>query len=165
MEINWFIVLSTGLIPMLIGSVWYHPVLFGNVWAAEAGVTEADLKNFNVVKILGLTLVFGLMLSVFLTTVVIHQMGVMAALSVPELQQEGSEVSLYLKDFMSKYGGNFRSFGHGVLHGVITGLAIILPVIGTNGLFERKSWKYILINTGFWTLCAALMGGIICGFA
>jgi hypothetical protein len=165
MEINWIIVLATGLIPVLIGFVWYHPSLFGNVWAKEAGVSEADLQNFNVVKVMGLALVFGMMLAVFLTTVVIHQMGVMGSLSVPEMQQEGSEVSLYFKDYMSRYGRNFRSFGHGVLHGVMAGLLILLPVIGTNALFERKSWKYILLNVGFWTICSALMGGIICGFA
>lgn len=165
MEINWIIVLATGLIPVLMGFVWYHPSLFGNVWAKEAGVSEADLQNFNVVKVMGLSLVFGMMLAVFLTTVVIHQMGVMASLSVPEMQQEGSEVSLYFKDYMSRYGTNFRSFGHGVLHGVMAGLFILLPVIGTNALFERKSWKYILLNVGFWTICSAIMGGIICGFA
>ena len=165
MEINWIIVLATGLIPVLMGFVWYHPSLFGNVWAKEAGVSEADLQNFNVVKVMGLSLVFGMMLAVFLTTVVIHQMGVMASLSVPEMQQEGSEVSLYFKDYMSRYGSNFRSFGHVVLHGVMAGLFILLPVIGTNALFERKSWKYILLNVGFWTICSAIMGGIICGFA
>jgi hypothetical protein len=31
-----------------------------------------------------------------------------------------------------------------------------------NGLFERKSLKYGFINAGFWIICMALCGGIIC---
>jgi Protein of unknown function (DUF1761) len=38
---------------------------------------------------------------------------------------------------------------------------LVLPLIGTNALFERKSWKYIFINAGHWTVSLMLMGGII----
>ena len=165
MELNWYIILATGLIPLLVGSLWYSPLLFANAWMKEAGLTQEDIKDFNMVKVFGLTLVFGMMLAVMLAPVVIHQMGTMASLSLPEFQQEGSELNMYFKDYMAKYGNNFRSFGHGALHGTIAGVFLILPVIGVNALFERKSWKYILINFGFWTLCTLLMGGLICAFA
>jgi hypothetical protein len=42
------------------------------------------------------------------------------------------------------------------------GLLIVLPIMGTNALFERKSFKYVLINVGYWTISLALMGGILC---
>jgi hypothetical protein len=32
-------------------------------------------------------------------------------------------------------------------------------------LFERRSWKYIFINAGYWILTLTLMGGIICAYA
>jgi hypothetical protein len=37
--------------------------------------------------------------------------------------------------------------------------------MGTNALFERRSWKYIFMNVGYWALSAAIMGGIISAFA
>lgn len=163
MEVNWYIILSTGLIPNLIGFLWYGP-LFGKAWIKEAGVNP-DPQNVNMVKITLFTLLFGVMLAVLLTPMVIHQFSVAAALSTPEFNVEGSAVQQYFKDFMSMYGNNFRSFGHGALHGFMLGLFGFFPLIGCNAMYESKSWKYILINTGFWTVCAIIMGGIICAFA
>ena len=73
----------------------------------------------------------------------------------------GSEVNTYFMDFMSKYGSEFRTFKHGAFHGLLCGIFLFLPVLGTNALFERRSWKYILLNVGYWTISAMIMGGII----
>ncbi|MFY9309226.1 MAG: DUF1761 domain-containing protein [Bacteroidia bacterium] len=70
-----------------------------------------------------------------------------------------------IKDFLAKYGNNFRTFKHGVFHGVMAGFTIALPILGTNAMFERKGFKYIAINVGYWIVCLALMGGVICAFA
>ena len=66
--------------------------------------------------------------------------------------------------FMAEYKDEFRTFKHGAFHGVIAGLFIVLPILGINALFERKSWKYILINVGYWTVTLAIMGAIVCGW-
>ena len=34
---------------------------------------------------------------------------------------------------------------------------MVLPVIVTNALFERKSFKYMLVNWGYWAVTMALM--------
>ena len=68
----------------------------------------------------------------------------------------------YFQDFLAQYGDRFRTFGHGALHGSMVGLLIVLPVMGTNALFEKKSIKYVMINAGYWTITLALMGGILC---
>ena len=52
--------------------------------------------------------------------------------------------------FMADYGTAHRTFGHGALHGIMSGIFVALPIIGTNALFERKGAKYILINSGYW---------------
>jgi hypothetical protein len=66
--------------------------------------------------------------------------------------------------FMADYGTAYRTFKHGMLHGFITGLFLALPIVGINALFERKSWKYILINGGYFIVCLTIMGGIICAW-
>jgi hypothetical protein len=67
--------------------------------------------------------------------------------------------------FMTSYGSEFRTFGHGALHGFITSLFIVFPPLATNALFERKSWTYIFINYGYWAVSLIIMGGIISQWA
>jgi hypothetical protein len=163
MELNWYIILATGLIPNLVGFLWYGP-LFGKAWMKEAGINP-DPANVNIIKMTLFTLLFGVMLAVALTPIVIHQFAASSALMTDDFMNPESETKKFFMDFMSKYGSNFRTFGHGALHGFISGLFIFFPVIGCNAMYEGKSWKYILINTGFWTICAIVMGGLICQFA
>ena len=59
----------------------------------------------------------------------------------------------------------FRNFSHGAIHGAIAGIGLALPMVTTNALFERKGFKYIAINSGYWIVCLILMGGFICQFA
>ena len=65
---------------------------------------------------------------------------------------------------MDKYGNNFRSFGHGAIHGIIASVFFVLPVVAINALFERRSWKYIMLHWGFWAVSLLIMGGLICQF-
>jgi hypothetical protein len=46
----------------------------------------------------------------------------------------------------------------------MTGIFFVFPLLAINAMFERRSWKYVFINTGFWTITITLMGGIICGW-
>jgi hypothetical protein len=94
---------------------------------------------------------------------VIHQNGVFSTLAGdPTLSDPNSEIGLYFKDFMAKYGTNFRTFKHGALHGTLSGIFFSLPVISVLAMFEGRSWKYIFLNVGYWTVSLAIMGGIIC---
>ena len=55
----------------------------------------------------------------------------------------------------------FLTFKHGALHGAVLGLLVILPVIITNGLYEQRSFKYMMVTSGYWIVSFILMGGII----
>jgi hypothetical protein len=33
--------------------------------------------------------------------------------------------------------------------------------MATNALFERKGYKYVLVNAGYWIVCLGIMGGIV----
>ena len=41
------------------------------------------------------------------------------------------------------------------------GFLVAMPVLSTNALFEQKSFKYVMINAGYWIVTMALMGGLI----
>ncbi|WP_103071322.1 DUF1761 domain-containing protein [Aquimarina sediminis] len=166
MEFNFLITALAALIPMVLGFIWYNPKVFGTAWMNACGFTEEDLKGGNMAVIFILAYVFSFFLAFILNTFVIHQFGFFSSImNEPGLTEAGTEINQYAQEYMSKYGNNFRSFGHGALHGTMIGLMVVLPVLGTNALFERKGFKYIAVNVGYWIVCLALMGGVICQFA
>lgn len=166
MKINFLVTGLTALVPLILGFIWYNNKTFGNAWMQASGMTPEKAKNGNMVKILGLTVLFGFFLSMAINFMVIHQFHFFSILmNEPGLKEPGSELNNYANDFMTKYGNNFRTFKHGVFHGTIGALLIALPVISINALFEQRSFKYVAIHVGYWTVTIALMGGLICAFS
>lgn len=163
---NFPILALAALIPLVIGFVWYHPKVLGNAWAAAADMTDEKMKGANMLVIFGLTYFLSLMLAVMMQTIVIHQFHVGSTLMQdPTFSEEGSALNLYYKDFMDKYGQNFRTFKHGALHGVLAAVFLALPIIAINAMFERRSFKYVAINLGYWAVSLGIMGGIVCAYA
>lgn len=157
--LNPIAMLAAAVSALVVGFIWYNPKVFGNAWMKAAGMTDEQVKGGNMLKIFGLALLFAFLLSTALPGIVIHQMGVFSLV--------GGDPSVALPSyeaFMSDYSGDFRTFKHGALHGVLTGVFIALPIIGTNALFERKNAKYIFINSGYWIVTLGVMGAIICGW-
>ncbi|MBX2926723.1 MAG: DUF1761 domain-containing protein [Saprospiraceae bacterium] len=165
MQFNFVFIFVAALIPLLVGGLWYHPKVFGTAWAKAAGVTDEQLKSANMLLIFGLTYVLGIFAALALSGMVIHQAHIYSVLmNEPGLNEAGSELNTYVTDFMAKYGDRFRTFKHGAFHGVLAGIMFALPILGINALFDRKGFKYIAINTGFWIVSLALMGGVLCAY-
>ena len=76
--------------------------------------------------------------------------------------EQTGEAYSYFEKFVSTYGDRFRTFKHGAFHGILYGVFLILPILGIQAMFEKKSFKYVAINAGYWIVTLALMGGIIC---
>lgn len=162
---NWLAIIVAALVPTATGFLWYNSKVFGNAWMQAAGMTDDKIKSGNMGIIFGVSLLLSLMLALFTMSITIHQTHLQSLLmNQPGFGDPESEVGRLLNDLLAKYGTNFRSFGHGALHGIFAGVFFVLPVLGTNALFERKGWKYILVNTGYWILTLAIMGGIVCGW-
>lgn len=162
---NFVSILVASVVPLFIGFVWYNPKVFGNIWMKEVGMTMEDAKGANMFKMLGFTYLFSLLASTAIATMVIHQNHVGSVLmSEPGFGQEGSEIMVYFKDFMTRFGDNFRTFKHGAFHGAIMAIFFVLPIVGTSAIYERRSWKYIFIHVGYWFVSMIIMGGIICAW-
>lgn len=149
----------SALTTLVTGFVWYSPKVFGNSWMKEAGLTEEQLKTGNMLKIFGLTFIFSLFITMMLQVLVIHQFGAFGMIG-GDLTKAAPSYAAFIAD----YGMAFRTFKHGALHGFMTGLLFVFPILGINGLFEHKSWKYILIHAGYWMLTLTIMGAILCGW-
>ena len=125
----------------------------------ETGMTEEKAKGANMAMIFGMAIVYAFFIAFILQVITIHQFGALGMVGGdPTLAKPSYEA------FMADYGDNFRTFKHGAFHGFFSGLFFALPVIGTNALFERRSWKYTLVTGGFWIVCCTIMGAIICGW-
>ena len=142
MEINWLSIVVSSLVTFVMGFIWYNPKVFGTAWMKESGMTEEKAKQMNPAKTYGLAVVMAFLVAFFIWPMVFLGGG--------PGEPHGTEA--------------FLTFKHGALHGSMLGLFVALPVLATNSLFEQKSFKYVMINAGYWVVTMALMGGIINGW-
>jgi len=159
MEINYLALLVAAISSLVIGAIWYNPKVFGTIWMRESGLTEEKLKGANMFMVFGMTFVYGFLIAFILQMLTIHQFGALGLVGGDPTLAKPSYAA-----FMMDYGMNFRTFKHGMLHGFISGLFFALPVIGVSSLYERRSWKYVLVVGGYWIVTCMIMGGIVCGW-
>mmetsp|Transcript_12529 Transcript_12529/g.41324 ORF Transcript_12529/g.41324 Transcript_12529/m.41324 type:complete len:147 (-) Transcript_12529:13-453(-) len=140
-NVNWIALIIAALSTLVIGFLWYGP-LFGKAWMKETGITEEQAQK-------GMPLRFGLSVVLAFFAIFFIYVNSVVTGGIPPDELHGINVSRY------------HTFGHGVVHGISAALFIALPVLVTNALFEQKSFKYMLINVGYWVVTFAIMGGIV----
>ncbi|MEZ4738820.1 MAG: DUF1761 domain-containing protein [Flavobacteriales bacterium] len=168
MQINIVVHLIAALVPMIIGFVWYNPKFLGNAWMTAAGMTEEKVKTGNMPLIFGLSFVLSIVLSFTYTMMMDHHFAFQAffrpvvdhGLGVDPTSPFGSE----LKGLIDGYGERYSSWSHGLAHSFLVSIFVLIPIMGTNALFERRSFKYFLINWGYWAITIAVMYMIIAQF-
>lgn len=166
---NFLAIIVTALVPMLMGFIWYHPKLFGTVWQREAGVSDDKMKSANMIVIFAVSLICSFLMSMYVNSIATHDTYVQGATwyvekggTEAEKMEAKAWQETYKKLVVDRPEFTTSRWTHGFAHAlVITGLFFILPLIITNGLFERKSWKYMLINAGYWILTVGIMGIIL----
>lgn len=161
MPTNFYMFFVAGLIPLLVGWLYYSPMVAGNAWMKSNNFTKESLEGANMGLIMGLAYLFSCFIAFMMAGMVIHQGGAFGMM-YPEVMESGSATQQHFNELMQQYGDNSRSFKHGVIHGIITALFFVTPIIAINALFERRGWKYTLIHAGYWIISLALVGGLIC---
>jgi hypothetical protein len=131
-SINFLAVIVATLSTFLVGYLWYGP-LFGKAWMNAVGMSEEELQQGNMAKIFGLAFIFELIMAFNLA---------MFLTGSPEAASQ-------------------MSAGTGAFYGFLTGFGWIFFALAVNSLYEQKSWKYIFINGGYWTVTFTVMGLII----
>ena len=132
-NVNFLSLVIAALVPMIMGFIYYHPKVAGTAWMDSIGMTEEKAREANMPLTFGLSLVMSFLMAFFL---------------LGFNNGTGQE-------------GEFDTFKHGVAHGVILSAFIVIPIFVTNGLFEQKSWKNIILNAIYWMLTLGIMGGIV----
>lgn len=137
-KLNMMAILVASLIPMIMGFIYYHPKVMGNAWMKANGFTQESLGN-------------GPKPIWYLVSLVLSFLfAVKFALDVTSPGQE-----------VAPDGHSYVTFQHGMAHGIVNTIMIILPIFGTLSIFEKRSWTWAFVNIGYWGLCLIVMQGIL----
>ena len=140
-ELNFIAIAVAALVPNILGALYYGPIL-GNKWLASLNFSKTDLEGRNEALIYGTALALSFVVSFFIKFIVasLHK----------DIDGNGELVF-----------ASFKTFSHGALHGIGLAIGLVVPVVICLGLFQKSKRSNILINSIFWILCFAIMGGIL----
>ena len=165
MKFDFLYIALAALIPMIVGFIYYSPQLLGNTWMKSTGLTEEKMKSGNMGVIMGVSLLLSFLVAVSIAMFVTHQTDLHSMMNdLDGYGVEGSAISNLLTEAFAISGERYLTFGHGAFHGFFIGLFFVFPIMATNNLFERRPFKLTIINSVYWIITLALMGGVLCRF-
>jgi hypothetical protein len=132
--------MATGLaalIPMIVGFVYYHPKVMGGMWMDANGFKLETLKPPKPILYLA-----ALGLSVLLSLFIQQNVTGPGQDTAPD-------------------GHSYHTFGHGLVHGLVLTIMLVIPIFGTMAIFEQKSMKWLGVNVGYWLVTVSLMAGLL----
>lgn len=130
-NINWVAVVVAGIASMVVGFLWYSPVLFGKQWMKLNRFTQKDMEaaKKEMGKTYGLSFVAAL-ITAFVLSRLVGMLGVVGAAG-------GMEVAFWLW------------------------LGFVMPVQYTGVLFESKNLQLFMINTSYQLVSFLVMGVVL----
>lgn len=132
--VNLYAVLVCALATMVVGFVWYSPMLFANPWMRLMGYDPNDkAKIAEMQKSAGPSYGMSMIASILSAIVLGKLVVVVGAASAIE----------------------------GLKIGLVVWLGFVTTVQFTNALFMRQRNKLYLINTGYQLVCYVVMGAIL----
>ena len=133
-SLNWLAVLVAAISTMVVGFLWYSPLLFAKPWMREMGYDPNDkAKTEEMKKTAGPayagSMVAGL-LSAFTLALILH-------------------------------GLRAEDLHFGIMASFHIWLGFVATVQFTGALFMKQSMKLFAINTGYQLVCYLVMGAIL----
>ncbi len=133
--INYLAVLVSALATIVVGFLWYSPLLFGKLWMKLSMISNADIKK---AKQKGMTASYLLMI---ISTLL---------------------MSYVLAVFLDY--ANALTPVAGLATGVLLWLGFVVPLLLGSVLWEGKSWKLYMLNVAYYLVVLIIMGAILGGW-
>ncbi len=134
MDVNLWAVLAAAVASMIIGFVWYSPLLFAKPWMLAMGYDPEDKARIaEMQKTAGPK--YGISFLASLLT------------------------AFVLGKFMIHFG--ISTYFYGAKVGFEVWIAFVLTVQLTDKLFSNRPLKLFMINTGFQLVCYLVIGAIL----
>jgi len=133
-SLNWLAILLAAISTMLLGFLWYSPLLFAKAWTREMGYDPNDKSKMDEMRRNGGpayagSFVAGLF-SAFTLALILH-------------------------------GMRAESVHFGMMASFHIWLGFVATVQFTGALFTKQSMKLFSINTGYQLICYLVMGAIL----
>ena len=127
----WIVVLA-GVIGMVIGMLWYSQMFFGKAWQRMSGISDEAMKRHK--NAMGPSMLGGLI---------------------------AQFVMAYVLAMLVEVFGVLETFSDGVWLGFIVWLGFVATTMLGVVLWEHKPIKLYFINSFYWLVSMAVMGGIL----
>jgi hypothetical protein len=75
LDLDWLGILLCGLSSMLLGALWYSPLLFGRAWQSGVGISDEELARGNMALIYGLAFLLSFVAAALFALLVGHRHG------------------------------------------------------------------------------------------
>ena len=135
-DINYLAVFLAAVASIIIGGLWYSPVLFGNAWMRAGNMTK-DMMEGAKKKGMAWRYILAFIGSLLVAYVLSHFIDYAQAVS----------------------------FTDGMLAGFWVWLGFIIPVLLGSVLWECKTWTYYMINVLYQLVNLLIIGGILASWA
>jgi len=133
-SLNWLAILVAAISTMVVGFLWYSPLLFANAWVREMGYGPNDKARMNEMKRSAGPAYAGSLLASIVSAFTL-------ALILHGLRAESAHFGLMV---------SFHVW-----------LGFVATVQLTGALFAKQSMKLFAINTGYQLVCYLVMGAIL----
>ncbi|HEY4515123.1 MAG TPA: DUF1761 domain-containing protein [Candidatus Paceibacterota bacterium] len=130
-EINYWMVLLVGFVSVMLGAFWYSPKGFGKTWMAATGMTMGGSDIDK--KSINKKYAITFLASLLGAYVMAHLVGITQLVT----------------------------FWQGVQLGFWIWIGFIVPSMLGPMLWERKTWNYFIVNTGYYLVLFMLSAGIL----
>lgn len=133
-SLNWLAILVAAISTMILGFLWYSPLLFAKAWTREMGYDANDKAKMDEMRKSGGPAYAGSMvaalLGAFTLALILH-------------------------------GMRAESLHFGIMASFHIWLGFVATVQFTGALFTKQSMKLFAINTGYQLVCFVVMGAIL----
>ena len=133
-SLNWLAILVAAISTMIVGFLWYSPLLFAKPWMREMGYDPSDkAKTQEMQKSAGPAYAGSFvasLISAFTLALILH-------------------------------GLNAQGLDFGLMVSFHVWLGFVATVQFTGALFMKQSMKLFAINTGYQLVCYLVMGAIL----
>ena len=133
-HLNWLAVIAAALSTMVIGFVWYSPLLFAKPWTKEMGYDFNDKAKMDEMRKTAGPAYFGSLIASFLSAFTL---------------------ALFF------HWIHIQDLHYGLMTGFHIWLGFVATVQFTSALFTRQSMKLFAINTGYQLVCYLVMSTIL----
>ncbi len=137
--INWWAIIVTTIISVVIGSLWYGPI-FGKAWMNAVGISMPEVMTPEMKKMMYRSYALVIIGSLVMNYVL-----------------------LYSIVFASAYMNASGAYA-GIMAGFWNWLGFIAPVTLGSVLWENRPWKYWFITAGYYLVMLLINGAILAGW-